>query len=357
MPLERVRIRSLRCLSLVEVHLDAERNYVYGPNGAGKTSFLEGLYLLSRGRSFRTRHTKRLIQRGADALSVFGESSDAHGARRIGIEVGGAGLTIQVGQESSVGMAELARIIRADIIDPSVHRLVEGSPTERRRFLDWGAFHVEPTFLSAWRRYRRALSQRNAALKAGTARSGVAAWDAPLLEAAGDVDAARLGYVERLGPIAAEVGRSLLGQPLGVEYFRGWSAPSLEAALESSWRRDAMTGFTQVGPHRADLVLTLGGAPVAEQASRGQQKLAAASLVIAQVRALGSAEGDALLLLDDPAAELDKGALGRLLEILADTPAQLVFTGLSEAELPPVPGFPVFHVEQGRLDRWYNTAV
>lgn len=354
-----MRIRSLRCLREVEVELDPERNYLYGPNGAGKTSFLEALYLLSRGRSFRTRQTKRLIAWDAETLSVFAEVGNRHDIRRIGVEVGTDGLNIKIDRVPAVGMADLARSLRVDVIDPSVHRLIEGGPSERRRFLDWGVFHVEQGFLFAWRRYRRVLGQRNAALKSGVEGRELDAWDVPLLEAAAQVDAARRLYVGALRPVLEDVSARLLPAPMEVEYLPGWRKDlELSEALRQSRGRDAQRSFTQVGPHRGDLSLRLRGAPLAEQASRGQQKLAAAAMVVAQVRVLSRSHDEpGVLLLDDPAAELDRAALTRLLQVVEDTQVQRVFTALSEAQLPPAEGFPVFHVEQGRVWRCYNSSV
>jgi DNA replication and repair protein RecF len=247
---------------------------------------------------------------------------------------------------------------RADVIDPSVHRLIESGPSERRRFLDWGVFHVEHTFLTAWRRYRRVLGQRNAALKSGQSGSTLGVWDRAFVEAAGTVDAARKAYVERLAAVVKHVGAELLEGDLDIEYAPGWRrGTSLEEALDAGRERDQRLGFTQVGPHRADVILRLGGESLEERASRGQQKLAAAALVVAQVRTLAATRGSGLLLVDDPAAELDGDALERLLRVVEATRVQVVYTALTQAQLPPAPGFPVFHVEQGRVQEWYNSAV
>jgi DNA replication and repair protein RecF len=89
---------------------------------------------------------------------------------------------------------------------------------------------------------------------------------------------------------------------------------------------------------------------VREEASRGQQKLVAAALVLSQVRVFADQHGDGgVLLVDDPAAELDGGAFEALMRTLDDLPAQLILTGLSTNALPPASGFPVFHVEQGQV--------
>ncbi len=88
---------------------------------------------------------------------------------------------------------------------------------------------------------------------------------------------------------------------------------------------------------------------VRDSASRGQQKLVAATLLLAQAKVSAAFGGAEVLLVDDPAAELDAGSRCRLMEALVSTGAQLLITGLSQAQLDLAPGFPVFHVEQGRI--------
>jgi DNA replication and repair protein RecF len=348
-PLELVRIENFRCIARAELGFSARRNYIYGPNGAGKTSLLEAIYLLGRGKSFRTRQNKRLIQHGQDAFTVFGEALIDGQRHRLGVRLGPTGLETRLDGGRAGGIADLARALPVNVIEPTSHQLVEGGPSKRRRFLDWGVFHVEQGFLEDWRRYRRVLGQRNAALKQGLA---TAAWDLALVEAGEAVHDARLAYFERLRPIVAEVGQTLTGRPLGLSYRRGWSSgASLSEALTASRERDQASGATQVGPHRADLGLAMDDHGVREEASRGQQKLVAAALILSQVRVFADEHGDGgVLLVDDPAAELDGAAFGRLTRILEGLPAQLILTGLSTAGLPPAPGFPVFHVERGEVD-------
>ncbi len=288
-------------------------------------------------------------------MVVYGEVPERRGGpKRLGVEVGPEGLRLRIDGRPAAGISELAEVLRVNVIDPSVHRLVEAGPSERRRFLDWGVFHVEHEFLAAWRRYRRALAQRNAALK-GPLSSGAPSrlWDESLVEAALAVTGARERQVARLGPIVGAVARDLLGGELDLGYARGWrDGVDFREALNASRARDTAAGVTQVGPHRADLVLRLNGEVVAEEASRGQQKLAAAALVVAQVRTLSAATGsDGLLLVDDPAAELDAQAVERLLGVLEATPGQLVLTALSAKQLVPREGFPMFHVERGTIGR------
>lgn len=349
MPLERIRVDGLRILQDVDCRLHPERNFFFGPNGAGKTSLLEAIYLIGRGRSFRTRHSRKLIQHGRSSLSVVVDVRSGPGTKRIGVQVGPEGVEYRIDRQGGVSVTDVARLMAVDVIDPSIHRLIEGGPSERRRFMDWGVFHVEHRYLELWKRYRRILGQRNAALKARTPRSGLEPWNHALVEAGEAVSDLRAAYIERLAVAAGEIAERLLGRPLQVEYRAGWQG-SLAEALREGHERDAALGHTQAGPHRADVSIRLAGAAVAEEASRGQQKLIAATLVIAHVREVAkSGTRSGILLLDDPAAELDASALRRLLTEVQALPCQLIVTGLAPELLPIDAGYPMFHVEQGRV--------
>lgn len=352
MALTSLRVTSLRCLEHVEIELDSRRNYLFGANGAGKTSVLESAYVLGRGRSFRTRQLRKLVRSGDAGFTVYGEvRDDSFGVRRLGVAIEQSGLVKRL-DGAPAEMGQLARVFPVHAIDPGLHALIEGGPSERRRFLDWGVFHVEHGYLAEWRRYRRLLGQRNAALKtAGPAE--LRSWTIALGEAGVAVDRARRAYVSSLtGPTAA-TGEALLGQPIGLEYRSGWARDAaLEAVLTANESVDRAAGTTTAGPHRADLRILIESRGVRDEASRGQQKLVAIALVVAQVAVHFDLTGTRVtVLVDDPAAELDRLRLERLLGTLDALPAQLVITTLGLEALPVPAGFPVFHVEQGRIRR------
>ncbi len=100
-------------------------------------------------------------------------------------------------------------------------------------------------------------------------------------------------------------------------------------ALQQSWSHDQEAGATQVGPHRAELAIRLNGAPVKDRISRGQQKLLAAALLIAQIKLFPQGrQGQPSLLLDDPAAELDDERLATLMQEVSTHSVQLIVTTL-----------------------------
>lgn len=351
MPIRRLRVSAFRCLEEVEIDLDPARNYFFGANGAGKTSVLEAIFLLGRGRSFRTRQARTLIRYGQPGLSVYGDVDDGVRVRRLGAAFADRGLERRVDGAPASGAA-VAEILAVQAIGPDSHRLIEGGPSERRRFLDWGVFHVEHSYLEAWQRYRRVLGQRNAALQRGReATAELRVWTQSLAEAGEEIDRFRQAYVGRLASYASGHGQALLGQGLSVEYRRGWRADlDFAAALDASAVRDRSLGHTEPGPHRADLVLQLAGHRVQDEASRGQQKLAAAALVLAQESVVAAtATSRSVMLVDDPAAELDRAAFERLLAHLRTIHSQLFFTGLGPFEANKDAATAVFHVERGQV--------
>jgi DNA replication and repair protein RecF len=232
-----------------------------------------------------------------------------------------------------------------------VHHLVSGGPDERRRFLDWIVFHVEQDYLDTWRRFRRSLKQRNAALKEGARRSDLAAWDTEVVALAERVDAARRRVFAESRGALQDQGHALLGARVEFEYAQGWGEGlSLGDALAAARERDWQHGTTHVGPHRADLRLIFDERQARRLVSRGQQKLLASAMILAAAQSAQQSLGrPLLLLLDDPAAELDQGGLARLMAAVDALRSQVIVTSLesSTIDFPEKPA--VFHVEQGRL--------
>jgi DNA replication and repair protein RecF len=122
---------------------------------------------------------------------------------------------------------------------------------------------------------------------------------------------------------------------LALSYRSGWPREqSMPEALQQSWNHDQEAGATQIGPHRAELGIRLDGAAVRDRISRGQQKLLAATLLMAQIKLFPeSSPVQPTLLLDDPAAELDNDRLGSLLAEVSSQSLQLIVTTL-HAEFP-----------------------
>jgi DNA replication and repair protein RecF len=349
MPLAELRISNLRCIESAELEFSPDFNLIVGENGAGKTSVLEAIFLLGRGRSFRTRNSEKLIRHGQHSLTVFGATSDSPRAV-AGVEVTREGTRARINGKDADSLLALSSVLPVQSIDPEIHKLIDQGPERRRRWLDWLVFHVEPSFVLHWVRYQRALKQRNAALKSGGDPS---AWDPALIEHGSAMTDARRIALKRLEAYLQALFGTFSGLDISVGFFAGWSQEQTIAdALHESTGRDRDRGATSVGPHRADVILRTKGRSARETLSRGQQKLTAVAMIVSQLKML-SAELNmsAVLLLDDPAAELDEKNLRHLLQELTALQCQMIATSL-RAEIPFFQSpKSTFHVEQGRVLR------
>lgn len=351
MRLGRIDIADFRCIEAARVEFGARCNLVWGPNGSGKTSLLEAIGFLSRGRSFRGTRTDGLVRHGAGHFTVAGRVVGRGLEHRLGIEAGRGHLVVRVDRQPANSLAALAEKLAVQVIDPEIHRLVSDGPEVRRRFLDYGVFHVEHDFLGAWRRYRRALRQRNAGLRDGIGDEVLVAWEPELLAAGETVDRLRRQHFGTLAEEFVVLGKELLGVEVGCAYRSGWGEDrEFPEALVAARARDREQGTTTVGPHRADVRLIYRGRSARQQVSRGQQKLFGAALVLAQTRAMARVRGEMpVLLVDDPAAELDGWSLGRLMSAVLRTDGQLVVTALTAEALSLPAETMMFHVEHGRV--------
>ena len=322
---------------------------IAGLNASGKTSLLEAIFILGRGTSFRSSKSDAAIQFGAEQFTVFGSLNEGE-VGRVGVGVSRAsGLTVRIDGRPGT-RAELVRTVPVQVLEPASHELIVGPPSVRRQFLDWSVFHVEQIFLEAWQQYRRALQQRNAALKQHSIDAAWA-WDSALISTGLLVDQCRRHLVDRMTEPLRQAGGSLLDAEIELKYRSGWAEDAeLGAALVAARDRDQQMSSTTVGPHRADLVVSVRERRARDTVSRGQEKLVVAALTLAQIQVVAEALGrPVILLVDEPGADLDRPHLQKLLSAVLAAPAQTFLTSL-EPELLPMPeSARLFHVEQGSV--------
>lgn len=351
--LRRLAIRDLRSLAAVELEPAPGLNLLVGANGAGKTSVLEAIHLLSRGRSFRSGADEALLRRGAGDYSVYAETRDRQGRQhRLGLGRAAGRWEVRVDGESRPTLGALLAHCAVVCFEPGSHELLTGGAQPRRRFLDWGVFHVEHGYLELWRRYQRALKQRNRLLRDGAAAAELEAWEHELSAAAQSIDRLRSAYLRAFAEdLASETARLVpqLGA-VSVHYRRGWSDDvELAEHLAVSRARDLARGHTGAGPHRADWRLVFEAAPTHAHLSRGQEKLAALACMFAQATRYVAEHGEwPVVCLDDLASELDAPHQARVLARLCETGAQTWITGTAPVAAE-APDARTFHVEHGRI--------
>ena len=364
MYLERLAVTGLRNLDAVDIQLSPGANFFHGRNGSGKTSILEAVYLLSRGRSFRTRNLKSVINHERKDCTCFGSLVDPAGIQSpTGIGVSrhlDGNFQFKIAGEPVRTASQLSETLPLQLLNSDSFLLLEGSPSHRRRFLDWGVFHVEHEYRELWSRFQRCLKHRNSLLRHGRMDPlQLAVWDREFIQVSHRIADYRHQYLEQFQPVFRETCSSLgVDTSLSMAISAGWDQQrSLEDVLSEGLERDRKAGHTLSGPHRADIRLQVGGKLAAEILSRGQAKMLVTALKIAQGIFLQQVRGKkCLYLLDDLPAELDANHRQRVGNLLDALGLQVLMTGVDEADIraswPDTPSGGVavnmFHVEQGR---------
>jgi DNA replication and repair protein RecF len=354
--IEQLKVDNVRVVLDLDIELSDRVNFFVGANGAGKTSVLEAVYLLSGGRSFRGASVDSLVGNGREGLSVFGRlRTESGAARQVGLMRSGGRWLAQLDGEKLGGVGELLRVCAVVCFEPGSDSLVGGGSELRRRFLDWGVFHVEQRFVQVWREFQKTLKQRNAHLRMGGDDAGLRAWDEEFSIRCVLIAQMRERYVELLRPALVDVLAEWLPE-LGAStltWKRGWDADkSLLDALGARRIRDRALGHTTVGAHRADFSISFERVTQRDQLSRGQEKLCALACVLAQAEVFATHSGEwPIVCVDELASELDESHQLRLLSSLMSNARQVIVTGTevpaSIASLESA--VRMFHVEQGRV--------
>jgi DNA replication and repair protein RecF len=355
MRINRLHIHHLRNLKQISLNPHPHFNIFWGQNGSGKTSLLEAIHMLGVGRSIRSRQIQSIIMHEHNTLSCFAEvKDDADFVTSMGIEKNRqAQVTCKIGGESCDRLSQFAGILPLQLITPETFKLLVLGAEERRRFLDWGVFHVEPSFSELCQRYQRLIKQRNAALKLASRWNSLASWDNELCQIGEKITSLREAHIASLMPFVEKARETLLpSHNIGFEYEKGWGHDlSLEEALKYSLAQDKRWGYTSVGPHRAEVSVTLGNFAAHQVLSRGQQKLLICALYLAQAQHLEATLGKkCVFLVDDLASELDNENRQRLLGLLATQGNQVFLTAVEALGWQAVCdqfGGEMFHVEQG----------
>ena len=304
-------------------------------------------------RSFRSADPHHLIRNGHSSYRLLG---------RIGL-VGG--YSIPLGMQRLPGsyrihlegrpvqrLSDLAGCFPVQVLTNDTANILSGGPAYRRQSLDWAFFHVEQRYRELWQRYARVLRQRNAALRTRTPRAQITAWDKELADAAAALDRSRRIYLSDLEPfVQREFAALLPGRSLILRYFSGWAKEAeLDVVLKRTFEKDFSRGYTQSGPHRADLAALVDGTPAQLKLSRGQQKALVVAFLLGQAKLQQSVNGPrGAFLLDDLGSELDAEHQVRILSCLREIGSQVFVTaiGSHSVNLSDWPVIKTFHVEHG----------
>jgi DNA replication and repair protein RecF len=326
-----------------------------GPNAQGKTNLLEAIHYLLTLVSPRVGSDEPLVRRGAGSAFLRGEVATSGGRVLVEVELRASGANrVQVNRSVVRRKRDLRGRVRAVMFIPEDLSIVQGEPSERRRFLDEAVTALWPPEETARRNYEKALRQRNRLLKEyeGEEPPDLDAWDSELSRHGAAVTDGRGRAVDRLAPQAGDEFEGVSGERLRVEY-----QPSVEPGpeLEERFRGrlaarrpdELVRRTTLVGPHRDDLGLAVGEMTARRFASHGESWAGALCLRLGLAGALDREAGEPpVLLLDDPFSGVDPVRRRRLGEAMAGR-GQVLLALPDESQVPA--GAEVWEVEGGAV--------
>ena len=355
--------RSFRGLQDGELELPTGLVAILGVNGAGKTTLLEAMAVLGNVSSFRTSALTSLARYGSPSFDLSGIVCEgaARTSIRQEVRVGPPAIRRYYRGARRLSAGEYLTLAPVSAFSTQDKLLIAGAPEERRRFIDRLVFHTHPQALSSMHAYRRALRQRSSLLLTSTHGAELDAFEHSLANEGAAIITLRLEALRRLtaklAEELAELGWSLARPVLRYHYGDGLTddgsvalAQRLRVALARTRRSDQQSGRTVVGPHRHDILLTIGGVGARDALSTGQAKLLATALKLAAIRVFRDhSNREVTVVFDDIDAELDAGVLGRLVARLAAVDQALVSSAHPEVVGPLLGNATVWHVAGGAV--------
>ena len=348
--LQRLQAQGLRCFKQCELDFSRDINVIYGNNGAGKTSILEGISVLSCGKSFRTSKLMHVIHQQLDELILFGEVHTAtEGTIKLGIQHKSGLTELRVNQEKAQKWSEIAKSLPVLDIHPESYLLVTGGPVERRKFLNWGMFHVEPGYGKLWAEYSRALKQRNSCLR-NRQLEQASHWHQNIADLGEKIAHDLQNYVEMLIPYVNQICTQFgLTDELSIRYYPGWDREqTLLNLLEQELKEEEIGFSTSFGPHRGDIRINWKKQPFSKTSSRGQQKVLTMAMKIAQAKYLKEhCDKSSIYLIDELPAELDKQRREIAFDLFTQLNSQIIISAVSKESVDYIKrDIKWFHVEQ-----------
>lgn len=323
-----ITLHNFRSYQEYSVELAPGVNIIVGPNGSGKTNMLEALYVLSHGTSFRGTD-RDMVRHDSPWFRLEGLYQDQQRVLTVELQPQAA-----IDKQFSLDGVKKARLTHTQrlpvvLFEPDHLRLLRESPSHRREYLDTLLSKIQPDFTWLKHQFERVLLQRNNILKRHLApmqrNDQLFVWDIKFAELAEQIVRQRQELINKIAAEFGEVYATIANHQhqVGLAYQNTVTAEDYRAGLlkllQTNAQRDSERGFTTVGPHRDDFIVSLDGALAASAASRGEIRSLLLALKIIELRMLHTHHGTPpLLLLDDVFSELDTSRRQALAKLAKD---------------------------------------
>lgn len=393
MHIKEIQLKNFRNYQELTAQFDPGVNLFYGQNAQGKTNLLESIYLTSMGKSFRTGKDRDMIRFGADFFRIKVTAAKEDGEEvTVELAVNGQGKKgIKINGIKAKKLSQLFENIYMVIFSPEDLKIVKDEPEKRRKFIDRELCQIKPSYYSSLSQYKKALMQRNTYLKEAEIDETILdIWDLKLSQYGSRIIKARDDFVKKLDPVSSQIHSGITGNREKLRIFyepNVWdqernssgvpyriedstsrmahgensrnfqNQPDLKSIQEAFYgelkknrKKDQKIRTTSKGPHKDDICLKIGDMDIRSFGSQGQQRTAALSLKLSEIRLIKNETGEnPILLLDDVLSELDSQRQQYLISSLEDTQIFITATELSDKVKQGLEQIRHFHISGGRI--------
>lgn len=363
MYLKNIELSNFRNYKEEAVTFHKKVNIITGKNAQGKTNLLESLYIMSLGKSFRTNKDIEMIGFDQEFCKVKSTSMKDNRELEIEITIGREGKTTKINGCKTAKNIELLENVYMVVFSPEDLKIVKDEPEKRRKFIDRELCQLKPVYYKNLGRYKKILQQRNSLLKQQQINEEmIAVWDEGLAEYGAKIILERNRFIGKLNLISKEISSGITNgkEALALSYEANVECrdtyedqrESLKKALSKNLKSDILRRSTSVGPHKDDIKICVEGIDIRHFGSQGQQRTAALSLKLAEIKLIKEeTKVSPILLLDDVLSELDGERQNFLIHSLEEVQLFITTTELGEEIKNNLPDGDTFFVEKGKVTK------
>ena len=338
MNIRSIELKNFRNYENLEISFDEGTNILFGDNAQGKTNILEAAYMSGTTKSHKGSRDREMIRFGEEEAHL--KTVVVRGGREYQIDMHlkkNRAKGIAIDKIPIKKASELFGILNIVFFSPEDLNIIKNGPAERRRFLDSELCQLDRIYLADLTNYNKILAQRNKLLKDMIYRPSLSdtlpVWDMQLIETGKKIIRRRKQFVDELREIVSDIHYRMSGgkEELFLKYEPNIDDIFFEDELSRAKEKDKKLCQTSVGPHRDDLLFSIGDVDIRKYGSQGQQRTSALSLKLSEIELVRKSISDTpVLLLDDVLSELDSSRQNYLLNNISDTQTIITCTGLDE---------------------------
>ena len=365
MRVDKIALNGFRNYEWETVEFDSGTNVISGQNAQGKTNLLEAVYMLSCGKSFRTRFDKELVGFGYDSAEILAEveSNGRSQTIKIVMRPGYAKKILVNGVKKSAG--ELSSVINTVLFCPDDLNIIKDGAAVRRKLLDNAISQIRPRYAEYLSEFNRLYEHKTRILKDWREKPSLLEtldeFSDGMCRASAQLIRYRAAFSARLNETAPSIHRDFSGrdEELAIEYktvstVRDPFASAKEIYYdicehqESHRQAELESGQCLTGAHKDDLEIFINGRNARSFASQGQTRTAALSIKLAEREIFLNETGEyPILLLDDVLSELDTKRQEFVLNRIGG--GQTLISCCEDEGISSRTGGKVLFIEKGRI--------